>query len=224
MPQTTEVSTAHAFASPPEQHDSSTIFYEETLMTIEVENVSYTADGKEVLKDISWEVSSDDIWLLSGPEGSGKTALISIIIGTLEPTAGRVRLLGDYKYDRVNAGVVFQEDRLFDKMSAAENVAVVRPETSPAVAAEELEKLMPSELVSVPVSELSPVHRRITAIVRAVSVPSDILIMDEPFRGMDDEMTKKVFSYIKEVAGHKGIIIAQRDQGPLPALRNLKLT
>ena len=224
MPQTTEVSTAHAFASPPEQHDSSTIFYEETLMTIEVENVSYTVDGKEVLKDISWEVSSDDIWLLSGPEGSGKTALISIIIGTLEPTAGRVRLLGDYKYDRVNAGVVFQEDRLFDKMSAAENVAVVRPETSPAVAAEELEKLMPSELVSVPVSELSPVHRRITAIVRAVSVPSDILIMDEPFRGMDDEMTKKVFSYIKEVAGHKGIIIAQRDQGPLPALRNLKLT
>ena len=49
--------------------------------------------------------------------------------------------MGDYKYDRVNAGVVFQEDRLFDKMSAAENVAVVRPETSPAVAAEELEKL-----------------------------------------------------------------------------------
>ncbi len=197
---------------------------EVTVMTIEVENVSFSSEGKEILKDISWEVSSDDIWLLSGPEGSGKTALISIIIGTLEPTSGRVRLLGDYKYDRVNAGVVFQEDRLFDKMSAAENVAIVRTVTSSSVAAEELEKLMPADLVSVPVSELSPVYRRITAIVRAVSVPSDILIMDEPFRGMDDEMTKKVFSYIKEVAGHKGIIIAQRDQGPLPPLRNLKLT
>ena len=193
-------------------------------MTIEVEKVCFTTDGKEVLKDISWEVSSDDIWLLSGPEGSGKTALISIIIGTLEPTSGRVRLLGDYKYDRVNAGVVFSEDRLFDKMSAAENVAIVRPETSPAVAVEELEKLMPADLINVPVSELSPVNRRITAIVRAVSVPSDILIMDEPFRGMDEALTKKVFSYIKEVAGHKGIIIAQRDQGALPPLRNLKLT
>ncbi len=193
-------------------------------MTIEVENVSYTSEGKEVLKDISWEISSDDIWLLSGPEGSGKTALISIIIGTLKPTSGRVRLLGDYKYDRVNAGVVFQEDRLFDKMSAAENVAIVRPETSAEVAAEELVKLMPQPFVSGPVCGLPPMFRRVTAIVRAVSVPSDILILDEPFRDMDDMMTKQVFSYIKEVAGHKGIIIAQRDQGPLPALRNLKLT
>ncbi len=193
-------------------------------MTIEVENVSYKADGKDILKNISWEVSSDDIWLLSGDAGSGKTALISIMLGILKPGEGRVRLLGDYKYDRVNAGVVFQEDRLFEDMSAAENVAVVREVTSPSVAAEELEKLMPSDQVNIPVRELSPVNRRITAIVRATSVPSDILIMDEPFRGMDDDLRKKVFSYIKEVAGHKGIIIAQRTAEGLPPLRNLKLS
>ncbi len=193
-------------------------------MTIEVENVSFTSEGRNVLKNISWEVSSDDVWLLTGDAGSGKTALLSIMLGILKPDNGRVRLLGDYKYDRVNAGVVFQEDRLFEDMSAAENVAIVRDVTSPAVAAEDLVKLMPSELVNVPVRELDPVNRRITAIVRATSVPSDILVMDEPFRGMGDDLRKKVFTFIKEVAGHKGIIIAQRSAEGLPPLRTLKLS
>ena len=102
-------------------------------MTIEVENVCLTVEGKEILKDISWEISSDDTWLLSGDAGSGKTALISVILGLLKPDSGRVRLLGDYKYDRVNAGVVFQEDRLIETLSAAENAALVRKVTSPAV-------------------------------------------------------------------------------------------
>ena len=193
-------------------------------MTIEVENVSFTSEGRNVLKNISWEVSSDDVWLLTGDAGSGKTALLSIMLGILKPDNGRVRLLGDYKYDRVNAGVVFQEDRLFEDMSAAENVAIVRDVTSPAVAADDLVKLMPSELVNVPVRELDPVNRRITAIVRATSVPSDILMMDEPFRGMGDDLRKKVFTFIKEVAGHKGIIIAQRFAEGLPPLRTLKLS
>ena len=193
-------------------------------MTIEVENVSFTSEGRNVLKNISWEVSSDDVWLLTGDAGSGKTALLSIMLGILKPDNGRVRLLGDYKYDRVNAGVVFQEDRLFEDMSAAENVAIVRDVTSPAVAAEDLVKLMPYELVNVPVRELDPVNRRITAIVRATSVPSDILMMDEPFRGMGDDLRKKVFTFIKEVAGHKGIIIAQRFAEGLPPLRTLKLS
>ena len=193
-------------------------------MTIEVENVCLQIDGKDILKDITWEISSDDTWLLTGPAGSGKSALISIMLGILSPTSGRVRLLGDYKYDRVNAGVVFQEDRLIENLTAAENVAVIRPETSPAVAAEELEKLIDKESINVPVSELDPVKRRITAIVRACSVPSDILILDEPFLGMDENMRKKAFSYIKETAGHKGIVISTRLPEGLPPLRTFSLT
>jgi len=193
-------------------------------MTIAVENVSYNIEGKEILKDISWEISSDDIWLLSGDEGSGKTALIFIILGLITPDSGRVRLLGDYKYDRVNAGVVFQDDRLFEDMTAAENVAVIRPATSPEVEAQELVKLMSADRVNIPVRELTPVERRITSIVRAASVPSDILLLDEPFKGMDDDLRKKAFAYIKETAGHKGIVIAQRTPEGLPPLRNMKLS
>jgi len=193
-------------------------------MTIEVEEVSYSSNGKKILKDITWEVSSDDLWLLSGEAGSGKTALLSIIIGTLKPDSGKVRLLGDYKYSRVNAGVCFQDDRFFKKMTAAENVAVVTKVSTPAVASEDLIKLMDEDKINIPVSELSPVDRRIVSIVRACFVPSDILILDDPFRGMDDALRRKSFSYIKEVAGHKGIIIAQRTPDGLPPLRTLKLS
>ncbi|MBR6359825.1 MAG: ATP-binding cassette domain-containing protein [Lachnospiraceae bacterium] len=194
-------------------------------MTIEVEEVCFSSQGKKILKDITWEVSSDDLWLLSGESGSGKTALLSIIIGTLKPDSGKVRLLGDYKYSRVNAGVCFQDDRLFKNMTAAENVAVVTKMSTPAVAAEDLVKLMDEDKINIPVSSLSPVDKRIVSIVRACFVPSDILILDDPFRGMDDNLRRKSFSYIKEVAGHKGIIIAQRTPPEgIPPLRTFKLT
>ncbi len=193
-------------------------------MTIEVEEVSYSSEGKKILKDISWEVSSDDIWLLSGEGGSGKTALLSIILGLLKPDSGKVRLLGDYKYSRVNAGVCFQEDRLFEDMTAAENVAVVTRMSTPAVAAEDLVKLMDESKVGIPIRDLSPEEKRLVSIVRACYVPSDILILDEPFRGMGEKLRMKAFSYIKETAGHKGIIIAQRTPEGLPPLRTFKLS
>ena len=193
-------------------------------MTIQVENVCLKDGDRDILKNVNWEISSDDTWLLTGDHGSGKSALISIITGMLKPTSGRVRLLGDYKYDRVNAGVVFQEDRLIENLTAAENVAVIRPETSPAVAAEELETFLDKESINIPVSALDPVKRRITAIVRACSVPSDIILLDEPFAGMDDSTRKKAFSYIKEVAGHKGIVISAADPEGLPPLRTFRLT
>ena len=54
-------------------------------MTIEVLNVSKSAGGKQVLKDVNWKISSDDTWLLTGPEDSGKTLLLRILLGLEKP-------------------------------------------------------------------------------------------------------------------------------------------
>ena len=193
-------------------------------MTIEVDEVSFSSEGRKVLMDVSWEVSSDDLWLLTGEGGSGKTVLLSIILGLIKPDSGKVRLLGDYKYSRVNAGVCFQEDRLFENMTAAENVAIVSKNSTPAVASEDLVKLMDESRIGVPTKELTIEEKRIVSIVRACFIPSDILILDEPFRGMDETLRRKSLTYIKEVAGHKGIIIAQRTPEGLPPLRTLRLS
>lgn len=192
-------------------------------MTIEVKDVYKSMLGQEVLRGVNWEIGDDDTWLLTGPEESGKTLLLRIILGLEKPDKGSVNLLGDYKYSSVNAGVVFQEDRLCEGFSAVENVAMVNRRLSEKVAAEELLKFLPEENLRRPVYELDPVARRLVVMIRATIVPSDILLMDEPFRGMEPELRDRCISYIKDKAGHKAVVFAQRTEEGLESCRKMRL-
>ncbi len=193
-------------------------------MTIELQNISKTIEGRSILRNINWNISSDDIWALTGPEGSGKTMLFRLILGLEKPDSGSVNLLGDYKYSRVNAGVVFQEDRLCEQFSATENVAMVNERLSETVAREDLLHFLPEECLGKDVSLLDQVQRRLVVIVRACIIPSDLLLLDEPFRGMDEELRGKALSYIRDKAGHKGIVIAQRTMEGLEFCRKFELS
>ena len=192
-------------------------------MTIQLENICKSSAGKKILENINWEIGSDDCFLLTGPEGSGKTMLLRLILGLEKPDSGRVNLLGDYKYASVNAGVVFQEDRLCEQFSAIENVAMVNERLSAMVAEEELVKFLPSDRLILPVSALTPLERRLVVMIRACIIPSDILLLDEVLRGMDDALRKKVVSYIRDKAGHKGIVFVQRDDKGLEFCRRFAL-
>ena len=192
-------------------------------MTIQLENICKSVAGQKVLENVNWEIGSDDCFLLTGPEGSGKTMLLRLILGLEKPDSGRVNLLGDYKYASVNAGVVFQEDRLCEQFSAIENVAMVNERLSAMVAEEELVKFLPSDRLILPVSALTPLERRLVVMIRACIIPSDILLLDEVLRGMDDALRKKVVSYIRDKAGHKGIVFVQRDDKGLEFCRRFVL-
>lgn len=192
-------------------------------MTIQLENICKSVAGQKVLENVNWEIGSDDCFLLTGPEGSGKTMLLRLILGLEKPDSGRVNLLGDYKYASVNAGVVFQEDRLCEQFSAIENVAMVNERLSAMVAEEELVKFLPSDRLILPVSALTPLERRLVVMIRACIIPSDILLLDEVLRGMDDALRKRVVSYIRDKAGHKGIVFVQRDDKGLEFCRRFAL-
>ena len=176
-------------------------------MTIEVDNISKSYNGKPVLTGFSMDISSDSSYRITGESGAGKTTLLRILLGLEKPDSGRVRLLGDYKYSRVNAGVVFQEDRLCPDFSAVQNVAMVNRRCSERVAREELEKLLPADELDKPVRELSGGMRRRVCIVRACIIPSDVLIMDEPFAGLDDASRKKSIDYIRTCQGSAPLVI-----------------
>ena len=192
-------------------------------MTIQLSDICKSIGGEEILKNINWEIGSDDCFLLTGPAGSGKTLLLRLILGLEKPDSGSVNLLGDYKYSRINAGVVFQEDRLCEGFSAIENVAMVNARLSERVAAEELEKFLPRDRITIPVRELNEVERRLVVMIRATIIPSDILLLDEPFRGMDEELRTKVIRYIRDKAGHKGIVFVQRNDDGLTFCRRFAI-
>ncbi len=176
-------------------------------MTIEAEHIFKSYDGRNVLNDFSLDISSDSSYAITGESGAGKTTFLRILLGLEKPDQGRVRLLGDYKYSRVNAGVVFQEDRLCENFSAVENVAMVSRKLSPRIAREELEKILPSDQLDKPVRELSGGMRRRVCIIRACIVPSDVIIMDEPFAGLDEDNRKKCIQYIRSIQGTTPLVV-----------------
>jgi ABC-type multidrug transport system ATPase subunit len=176
-------------------------------MTIEAEHIYKSYNGKSVLTDFSLDVSSDSSYLITGESGAGKTTFLRILLGLEKPDQGRVRLLGDYKYSRVNAGVVFQEDRLCENFSAVQNIAMVSKKLSERIAREELEKILPADQLDKPVRELSGGMRRRVCIIRACVVPSDVIVMDEPFAGLDEENRQKCIQYIRGIQGSTPLVI-----------------
>mgnify|MGYP002623897905 CR=1 FL=1 len=192
-------------------------------MTIEAKNVTVSFDGRTVLDNVTFNISSDDTWVITGKEGSGKSTLIDVFLGLRKPDKGYVSLLGDYKYDRVNAGVVFQEDRLCEYFSAEENIVLVNNRYSEKRAGDELATLISREYLGIPVMKLPEDVKRCICIVRACCIPSDVLIMDEPFRKLSPKKRKEAIDYIKDAAGHKGIVYAQRTDEGLEAYKKFKL-
>ena len=180
-------------------------------MTIEVKDVSKSFDRKEVLKDFNLNIEEEHSYVITGPSGCGKTTLLRIILGLESPDKGTVKLLGDYKYPYINCGCVFQEDRLCEEYDAITNVTMVSKKVFKQTVREELLKLLPEDALSKPVKELSGGQRRRVAIVRACAIPSDILIMDEPFTGLDEEARQKAIAYIRDKQGKGALVITAHD-------------
>ncbi len=192
-------------------------------MTIEVKDVSKSYDGQQVLDNFNLNIEEEHSYIITGPSGCGKTTLLRLILGLEKPDSGSVKLLGDYKYPFINSGMVFQEDRLMEEFDAVTNVTMVSKKVFRETVIEELKKLLPEEVIFKPVKELSGGQKRRVAIVRACAVPSDILIMDEPFTGLDDEARKTAIEYIRDKQGSGALVITTHDTKDLDFGRVISL-
>ncbi|WP_044957234.1 ATP-binding cassette domain-containing protein [Butyrivibrio sp. LC3010] len=192
-------------------------------MTIDLENICKSYGSLNVLKDFNLEIEEDHSYVITGESGSGKTTLIRILLSLEEPDSGRVHFMGDYKYPYLNAGVVFQENRLCEDFSAVQNVVMVNSKNSVKVARQELLRLLPEDSIDKPVSQLSGGMKRRVAIVRACSIPTDMLILDEPFTGLDSENRKKAIEYIREKQGRNPLLITSHDMEGLDFCRRISL-
>lgn len=179
-------------------------------MKLTIENLSKTYDGRPVLEHVNLTLSGNSFYCLMGPSGSGKTTFLRILSGLEQADGGTVTGL---KGRRLT--MVFQEDRLCEEFTPLENVTMVLPGPGTAVreiAYQELTRLLPAESITRPVSTLSGGMKRRTAICRALLPQSDIVLMDEPFTGLDIETKKNVISYIKETAKNRLFLISTHQE------------
>ena len=198
-------------------------------MQINFKGITKIYDGKPVLDrvDLHIDTASDsrDV-LLRGPSGIGKTTLLRIIAGLEKPDSGSVEIsMGEAAHGGkgLRVGMVFQEDRLLEQLSSVDNVSLVDPSVSRERARRALSEILEPEALEKPVRELSGGMKRRVAIVRAVLPPSDILVMDEPFTGLDPETRKRVIDYIMKNKGRRPLILASHEPEGFPEMRELTL-
>ena len=191
-------------------------------MDIELRGVSKSFGTKQVLKNFSALFKSEERVWISGPSGCGKTTLLNLILGLQQPDEGQ--LLGTGQ----RMAAVFQEDRLCEGVSAAVNVWLACPSATPKAEIEEaLFRLgLAREDIYIPVSQLSGGMRRRVAIARAIMAKAQVLVMDEPLKGLDEKTKQTVLAEIANAAKGKLLLFVSHDEADANALsaRRLWLT
>jgi len=176
-------------------------------MDIKISNLSKQFDQKEIFQNINMTFHEGKINCFMGPSGIGKTTLIHILLGLTESDSGEVQGI---QGKRISA--VFQEDRLIEHLDAVKNIKLVCEKAVPkSIIEQELAKVNLTDYQDKPVKNLSGGMRRRVAIVRAMLAVSDIIIMDEPFKGLDDVLKKRVIEYVKQKSEGKTVIVITHD-------------
>ena len=146
----------------------------------------------QALKDINMQVKRNEITALIGPSGCGKTTLLHILLGIVKADSGTVKGFSGKRFS-----AVFQENRLFEFLTAAENVEVVqRKPQNPEKIREILKEILPEASLDQKTGEFSGGMKRRAAIARAMLADSDVIVMDEPLTGLDETTRNQVISFI----------------------------
>ena len=161
--------------------------------------VRFSYGDNTICHDLTWHIPSNGVVCLWGPSGCGKTTLLRLLAGLETPADGDVENVG-------RVSMVFQEDRLLPWLSALDNVAVTG--ASESLAADMLAKLgLTQEEMSALPRNLSGGQQRRVALARALVADSDILLMDEPFNGLDEDTWQTIVPLITEYAQNRPVVL-----------------
>jgi zinc transport system ATP-binding protein len=182
---------------------------------ISVDHVSFHFGDFPILQDISFTISAGDFLALTGPNGSGKTTLIRLILGLLQPSRGRILLLGKEigqfrQWNRI--GYVPQKATNIDPLfpaSVREIVAMglLSQKPFPRFLKQKDEELIDRALMSVGMEEmkkrrigqLSGGQQQRVFIARAIVNGPDVLFLDEPTAGVDAETQSRFYEMLFEL-------------------------
>jgi phospholipid/cholesterol/gamma-HCH transport system ATP-binding protein len=170
-------------------------------LAIEIDSLAVAYDGHFVLRDVNLQVTGGDITVIVGGSGCGKTTLLKAIIGLVEPTSGRVRVLGrsaleetelEQRAFQQRLGVLFQHGALLNSITVGENVALpleMHTQMSSSMIRDivmtRLSQVGLVDAVDLMPTELSGGMRKRAALARAMALDPEILFCDEPGAGLD---------------------------------------
>ena len=164
---------------------------------------------KHILKNVSLEVKTGQLISLLGSSGCGKSTLLKTVAGIIEPYSGDVIIDGKsvlgVPVHRRGAVIVFQDLRLFPHMTVAENVEFalkmsgMKKQQYREIAREQLEKVRLEGLEDRRISQISGGQMQRVALARAFAVRPSVMLLDEPFSSLDEELRLEMGNLLLEL-------------------------
>lgn len=177
------------------------------MKDIVIKGLVKSFDDKMVFNGFDLTIESGTVTCINGPSGCGKTTLLNILAGITRPDSGDIKGVPD------RLAMVFQEDRLCEDHSVISNLMLVSGRKRKQELETHLYELGLGDDIKEPVRNLSGGMKRRVAIARAVSYEPDLLILDEPFKGLDPELKKSVMDYVKKHTKDRTVICVTHDLG-----------
>lgn len=176
---------------------------------IYLENVEKEYNGRKVIDGLFYHFLAGSRTAVVAPSGAGKTTLLRLILGLERSDKGQIRY-----GKKLLASAVFQEDRLFPYASPLENIRAVlsKQRMTEEEICSELSMVGLSDAVYRRVSLLSGGMKRRTAIVRAVLMYGNLLVLDEPFQGLDQNRKQQVMQYVAERIEGRTFLLVTHDR------------
>ena len=173
-------------------------------MSIIITDLCKTFDDNEVLKNVNITLKDNSIYCLMGSSGIGKTTILRILMGLEHADSGSISGINNK-----SISCMFQEDRLIPDLSAIDNVRIVlRGKNNREEVRNNLLSILPDDSLDMPVSSLSGGMKRRVALARALSYPGKLIILDEPFTGLDKDTKLNVIDYILKMRNNRTLLIA----------------
>tara|TARA_R100000027_G_scaffold8954_1_gene6477 strand:- start:45996 stop:46736 length:741 start_codon:yes stop_codon:yes gene_type:complete len=182
------------------------------LTSIQTEGLTRDFGKRRVVNDVGLNVNAGEIVGLLGPNGAGKTTTFYMIVGLIEPSAGKILLRGEdvtelpmYRRARQGIGYLPQEASIFRKMTVRNNLISVLetlkiPKKEREEAADEkIEQFGLEKIAHQKGYTLSGGERRRVEIARALATRPQFLLMDEPFSGVDPISVDDVQTIIRDL-------------------------
>jgi branched-chain amino acid transport system ATP-binding protein len=211
-------------------------------MLLHCDGLTRRFGGLTAVDDVSMRVVEGEIKAVIGPNGAGKSTLFNLLSGFDRPDSGRVELqdqditgLAPYKVARLGLVRTFQNTRLFDSMSALENVMVGRHTRTrtgmlaaalhlPGAAAEErvsreestrlLRLVGLGDQADTPAADLTQGRRRLLEVARALAAAPKVMLLDEPAAGLNNAETEELGQVLYRIRdGGTTIVVVEHDMG-----------
>lgn len=176
------------------------------METIKLQHICKAFDGKQVLNDVSAELPAGKVSCLMAPSGAGKTTLLRILLGLEIPDSGMITGLTQLK-----KSAVFQEDRLCTCLSPVANIRLVSPALKRQDVLSALEAVGLRDCADQACRELSGGMCRRVSLVRALMAEYDILFLDEPFKGLDQNTKNVVMEEVRRRCRNRTVLLVTHD-------------